>query len=339
MGGIKRAVLFAHLPDLEPPHHLGSPISSVVALTRESLVIVFLSHLFRLPQTADSCSDTSQGQQQQLSLNRVHQWDDVQRLLTYVYVKATKAAQDLGKVLLDISIVLKDVSEDFSTDFGNGMDMCFRIHGDPPILHLPESIEALPTVFIIPDRITEARQQRSVPVTASCDASPSSYPVVALGGTFDHLHAGHKILLCMAAWIASSKVIVGVTDDDLLKNKSNKHVLESMTVRMERTRSFLQLFRPDLEYEIVPLRDVCGPTGWDPNIQALVVSMETLPGAAAIDKKRAAESLPPLRTFVIDVISSESEKLDHEDMEMLKQTKLSSTFIREWIVKNQTNTV
>jgi phosphopantetheine adenylyltransferase len=129
-----------------------------------------------------------------------------------------------------------------------------------------------------------------------------------------------------------------------------------MTVRMEKTRSFLRLFRPDIEYEIVPLRDVCGPTGWDPDIQALVVSMETLPGAAAsehlsnvlcdfaltistVDKKRAAESLPPLRAFVIDVISSESEKLDHEDMEMLKQTKLSSTFIREWIVKNQTRSV
>jgi phosphopantetheine adenylyltransferase len=125
-----------------------------------------------------------------------------------------------------------------------------------------------------------------------------------------------------------------------------------MAVRMEKTRSFLQLFRPDLEYEIVPLRDVYGPTGWDPNIQALVVSMETLPGAASsgyldgflesftdthtVDNKRSAESLPPLRTFVIDVISSESEKLDHEDMEMLKQTKLSSTFIREWIVKNAT---
>jgi cytidyltransferase-like protein len=42
-------------------------------------------------------------------------------------------------------------------------------------------------------------------------SDPSTYPVVALGGTFDHLHAGHKILLSMAAWIADEKVIVGVT--------------------------------------------------------------------------------------------------------------------------------
>ncbi|KAG1754409.1 hypothetical protein EDB19DRAFT_1666284 [Suillus lakei] len=304
MSGIKRAVLFAHLQDLDAPHHLGPAIASVTAATTEALIIVLVSQLFR---TAS---------------NRIEQWDDVQRLLTYVYVKATKAAQDLGKVLLDISVVLKDPSGSFPSNFGNGMDMCFRIQGDPPVPHLPDSIETLPQVFVVPDKVIEMHQQHSVRVAPSCDTSALSYPVVALGGTFDHLHAGHKILLSMAAWIASSKVIVGVTDDELLRNKSNKHVLESMAVRMERTRSFLQLFRPDLEYEIVAIRD------------ALVVSMETLPGAASIGKKRAAESLPPLRTFVIDVISSESEKLDYEDMEMLKQTKLSSTFIRDWIVKN-----
>ena len=39
----------------------------------------------------------------------------------------------------------------------------------------------------------------------------SLYPVVALGGTFDHLHSGHKILLTMAASITSRELIVGVT--------------------------------------------------------------------------------------------------------------------------------
>lgn len=40
---------------------------------------------------------------------------------------------------------------------------------------------------------------------------PSTIPTVALGGTFDHLHSGHKILLSMAAWIAEKKLIVGIT--------------------------------------------------------------------------------------------------------------------------------
>jgi pantetheine-phosphate adenylyltransferase len=34
-----------------------------------------------------------------------------------------------------------------------------------------------------------------------------------VGGTFDHLHAGHKILLSMTVWLASRKVIVGVSGE------------------------------------------------------------------------------------------------------------------------------
>lgn len=73
---------------------------------------------------------------------------------------------------------------------------------------------------------------------------------VALGGTFDHLHAGHKILLSMACWLARRRVIVGISgesvsrhaspfllkrvlilypaDEVLLKNKSDKEFLESL---------------------------------------------------------------------------------------------------------------
>ena len=69
--------------------------------------------------------------------------------------------------------------------------------------------------------------------------------------------------------------------DALLKKKSNPHLLESFQTRVEKTRSFLTLFRPDLDYELVGLHDVYGPTASDPDIQALVVSKETLSGATA----------------------------------------------------------
>jgi pantetheine-phosphate adenylyltransferase len=120
--------------------------------------------------------------------------------------------------------------------------------------------------------------------------------VVALGGTFDHLHAGHKILLSLGAWIAKRKLIVGVTgtsslpsiptrlmrkptDDSLLQKKANKHILENIQKRMSRVRSFLALFRPEIIYDIVSINDVYGPTATDPDIQALVVSVETVSGA------------------------------------------------------------
>ena len=50
---------------------------------------------------------------------------------------------------------------------------------------------------------------------------------------------------------------------------------------MRGVQQFMELFKPSLVYEIVPIHDVYGPTATDPNIQALVVSKETASGGRA----------------------------------------------------------
>ncbi|KAF7778526.1 hypothetical protein Agabi119p4_2871 [Agaricus bisporus var. burnettii] len=224
-------------------------------------------------------------------------------------------------------------NDDLHDTLGIGMEMVFRITGDAIPVPLPEKISQLRTSYI---PLGERDSVDSVIETEASTPKDISrmYPVTAMGGTFDHLHAGHKILLSMAAWITSEKLIVGMTDDTLLRNKVNRHVMEDLAQRSRRVRAFLEFFKPNLVYDIVPINDVYGPTGWDPNIQALVVSKETLNGAAEIDKRREALHLPPLETFVIDVISATSSNLDSQDAAWLKGAKLSSTFIRQWIVDN-----
>lgn len=37
------------------------------------------------------------------------------------------------------------------------------------------------------------------------------YAVTALGGTFDHLHSGHKILLAVSVWLTTQRLIVGIS--------------------------------------------------------------------------------------------------------------------------------
>jgi len=43
------------------------------------------------------------------------------------------------------------------------------------------------------------------------DNEKDYYPTIALGGTFDHLHNGHKILLSISAWLATKKIICGIS--------------------------------------------------------------------------------------------------------------------------------
>jgi len=45
------------------------------------------------------------------------------------------------------------------------------------------------------------------------------YNNVVLGGTFDRLHAGHKVLLSEAVLRCQKKLTVGVTDENMLKSK------------------------------------------------------------------------------------------------------------------------
>ena len=68
-------------------------------------------------------------------------------------------------------------------------------------------------------------------------------------------------------------------DDPLLVKKAFREVLEGIDIRIAAVREFLELFKRGMEYDIVPIVDVYGPTASDPNIQALIVSKETVSGA------------------------------------------------------------
>lgn len=71
------------------------------------------------------------------------------------------------------------------------------------------------------------------------------------------------------------------TDDTLLVKKANKQYIQPISSRIASVRSFVKMFKPSIKCDAVPIQDVYGPTGWDPNIQALVVSRETLNGASS----------------------------------------------------------
>jgi phosphopantetheine adenylyltransferase len=83
------------------------------------------------------------------------------------------------------------------------------------------------------------------PFSTSEGHSPvMSHASVAVGGTFDHLHIGHKLLLTgtilTADLNAGSRLItVGITGDELLVNKKYGSYVESWSTRQERTAEFV----------------------------------------------------------------------------------------------------
>ncbi|OAQ25837.1 Nucleotidylyl transferase, partial [Linnemannia elongata AG-77] len=154
---------------------------------------------------------------------------------------------------------------------------------------------------------------------------------VALGGTFDHLHAGHKILLSMTAWISSHRVVCGVTDDAMLKTKKFKEFMEPLDKRIEAVERFLRIFKRGLVYEVVPISDMYGPTITDDKLEALMVSKETLKGGGMVNQERRNRNLPPLTIEVINVISPTETQVDEVSL------KISSTFIRQYLSEQASN--
>lgn len=154
-----------------------------------------------------------------------------------------------------------------------------------------------------------------------------SVKVAAVGGTFDHLHDGHKILLSMARFLPTDRLIVGITGPELLKKKKHAEVMESYYTRQQSVIAFLQLISWDsCPYNIYEINDVCGPTGYVPDIDALVVSGETRSGGEFVNKTRQERGFSTVDVVEIGVIG--------DNVSELFDGKISSTDIREYIASH-----
>ena len=91
--------------------------------------------------------------------------------------------------------------------------MAFHTDEVIPFDDLP--ISSLSTVLFPPPLEVEGDDTPDQ-IDISLASLPPVYEVSVIGGTFDHLHSGHKILISLAAWITKRKVIVGVTGERFL---------------------------------------------------------------------------------------------------------------------------
>lgn len=149
-------------------------------------------------------------------------------------------------------------------------------------------------------------------------ADLTPHDLVILGGTFDHLHNGHKKLLSLAVSICARRILVGVTADSMLTKKSHAELLQPLAQRKRAVREYLLFLNPQLTVDIVTIEDPFGPAIVIPEPAAMVVSTETLAGGAKINSIREERGLPKLHLFACRRTDSST---------------LSSTHIREQLAR------
>lgn len=140
-----------------------------------------------------------------------------------------------------------------------------------------------------------------------------------MGGTFDHLHEGHKSLIKTALSI-SNNIVIGLTTEKLLKNKKAASKLENYETRKRNLEDFIKAIADINRIQIIELNDIYGPPINEPDYDGIVVSQETYKVAVKINEIRESNGFKPLIVIVIPIIKDENNQ------------KISSTSIREKIL-------
>jgi pantetheine-phosphate adenylyltransferase len=149
------------------------------------------------------------------------------------------------------------------------------------------------------------------------------FKTVALGGTFDIIHKGHLELL-RKAFSISSKVIIGLTSDELairkgknpINNYSRRHTLLNLAI----SKHF-----PNTSYEISKLVNDFGPAAIEGNVEALVTSEETSHQGNILNDLRKQKKLLPVAIVVVPMVMAKDGK------------RISSTRIKNFEIDTEGN--
>jgi pantetheine-phosphate adenylyltransferase len=145
--------------------------------------------------------------------------------------------------------------------------------------------------------------------TKQLDLSGSArrYKLVALGGTFDVLHAGHRYLLS-EAFNLGDIVLIGVTTDRLVATLPKKHRVRRFSSRVRDLHRFLRIRRWSSRARVTALRDPYGPASKRKTLEALIVSKSTLASGRRLNRLRKRNGLQPLDLVVVDLLKAADGK-------------------------------
>ena len=134
----------------------------------------------------------------------------------------------------------------------------------------------------------------------------TQFDLVAMGGTFDIIHAGHIALLTKSFSI-SSKTIIGLSSDQLA-TKRGKNLVNDYSKRLSSLKDVIEKRFPNTSYEISKLENDFGPAVIEGSVQALVVSEETSSKGTHLNELRVERNLSPVEIVVVPMVLAKDGK-------------------------------
>ncbi|MEM4576953.1 MAG: phosphopantetheine adenylyltransferase [Candidatus Nezhaarchaeales archaeon] len=129
------------------------------------------------------------------------------------------------------------------------------------------------------------------------------FNLVAVAGTFDRLHRGHKELL-KTAFKVGRRVVIGITSDEMVAKSKHDATISNYIDRRRKLEDWIKEegLHKLADFDIIMISDVYGTAIYDENLEALVVSEETVQRAFTINRIRVSRGLKPLTVIVVPMI-------------------------------------
>ncbi|ADC66144.1 cytidyltransferase-related domain protein [Ferroglobus placidus DSM 10642] len=127
---------------------------------------------------------------------------------------------------------------------------------------------------------------------------------VAVGGTFEPLHEGHKKLLDVAVKLGGKEMTIGITSDEMARQRI-RSVLP-FEIRAENVRQYIKR-KYGFEPMIVKITNPYGKT-LEVDFEYLVVSPETYEMAKKINEKRRELGKKEIKIVKVDFVLAEDGK-------------------------------
>ena len=151
---------------------------------------------------------------------------NIKQLITDIYTSATQCAKQT-----DVRVLLSNICADglLTSNPYQLKRFCdvLLLPGNEDVI-LKEKVIAY-AIQLFPNSLHNNATVKTLPVKKHHDTQSVThenepfkiYEHTCLGGTFDRLHSGHKLLLSQGALISSKSLTVGVTDGEMNRRKFN----------------------------------------------------------------------------------------------------------------------